>query len=104
MSNEFKDKHNATCRGKRSDDDKATVLPEDLCHRQHAYAALNSFEPPTKDILIKYIDLLHETNFYGFTAGFPDHAHADEREFVYQATIQNVVAVIDKWMLHISRD
>ena len=71
---------------------------------EHAYAALNSFEPPTKDILIKYIDLLHETNFYGFTAGFPDHAHADEREFVYQATIQNVVAVIDKWILHISRD
>ncbi len=71
---------------------------------EHAYSALNCFEPPTSDMLIKYIDLLRDTNFYGFTAGTPYHVHADEREFVHQATTQNVVAVIDKWMLHVTQD
>lgn len=71
---------------------------------EHAYAALNSFEPPTNDMLIGYVDLLHDINFYGFTPGIPNHARANEREFIHQATTQNVVAVIDKWLLHISQD
>jgi hypothetical protein len=71
---------------------------------EQAYAALKFFEPTTDDMLSKYVDLLHDTNFYGFIPGTPYHSPADEREFVHQATTQNVVAVINKWMLNILRD
>jgi hypothetical protein len=71
---------------------------------EQAYAALEFFEPATNDMLNKYLDLLHETHFYGFIPGTPYHALVDERDYVLRATTQNVVSVINKWMLNIFRD
>ncbi len=71
---------------------------------EQAFAALNSFEPLKIGLLEEYSDVLYDFNFYGFTAGIPYHARSNEREFIQQATVHNVVAVIDKWMLHIFKN
>jgi hypothetical protein len=65
---------------------------------EQAYADLNSFDAASDEVLDCYVDELLDSHFYGFIPGIPYHALSEEREYVHQATTENVVAVIAKWI------
>lgn len=47
----------------------------------------------------KYVESLHNSHFYGFIPGFPEHASQNDLAGIKKSTFENVVSIINEWLI-----